>query len=184
MAASKACASGSCGFVLLSGCLKDRFQIDRHRVVAGCDHVLLVHVIGSEAVEERKPGAGTPEKPLAAFLIGASRMIDEFGPAVTVARDRAHRLQFDRGIGLVQALDQVVPGNVEPQILRLVHDPRAVLEADDLDRMAAIVRIGEIAFDLGNPAVGVGVENVSTDRRQIGVEAQNEFASTCRSTAA
>ena len=42
--------------------------------------------------------------------------------------------------------------------------------------MAAIVRIGEIAFDLGNPAVGAGMEDVSTDRRQIGIKAQDEFA--------
>ena len=57
-----------------------------------------------------------------------------------------------------------MPGSVEPQILWLIDDPGAVLEADDLDRMAAIVRIGEFAFDLGNPAVSTGMENVRADR--------------------
>ena len=122
---------GLCGFVLVGGRLKDRLQIDRHRMIAGGNHVFLVHVGRREAVKQRKPGAGAPEKSLAAVLIGAARVIDEFGPAVAVARDRAHRLQFDRRAGAVQSLDQAVPGDVEPQILRLVDDARAVLEADD-----------------------------------------------------
>ena len=42
--------------------------------------------------------------------------------------------------------------------------------------MAAIVWIGEIAFDLGDPAVGADMEDSSTDRRQIGIKAQDEFA--------
>ena len=42
--------------------------------------------------------------------------------------------------------------------------------------MAAIVRVGAIAFDLGNPAAGSGVEDSATDSRQIGIKAQNEFA--------
>ena len=96
---------GILGFVLLGGCLKDHFQIDRHRVIAGRNHVLLMHVSGDEAVEERKPCAGAPEKSLAALLIGASGMIDEFGPTVTVPRDCAHRPQFDWRIGSVQSLD-------------------------------------------------------------------------------
>ena len=91
--------------MLLGGCLKDRFQIDRHRVIAGRNHILLMHVIGREAVEERKPSAGSPEKSLAALLIGASRMINELGPTVTVPRNRAHRLQFERGLGPIQSLD-------------------------------------------------------------------------------
>ena len=73
MAAWKACASGSSALCSLGGCLQDHFQIDRHRVVARRDHVLLVHVAAGEAVEERKPGAGPPEKSLAAFLHRRSR---------------------------------------------------------------------------------------------------------------
>ena len=98
-------------------------------MIAGSNHVLLVHVAGREAVEQREPGAGTPEKSLEAFLIGASHMINELGPAVTVPRDRAHGLEFDRGLGLVQSRDQGVPGGIEAQVLWLVHDPRTVLEA-------------------------------------------------------
>ena len=180
----KGLSLGFLRFVLLGGCLKNRFQIDRHRVIAGRNHVLLMHVSGREAVEERKPSAGPPEKSLAAFLIGASRMVNELGPTVTVPRNRAHRLQFEWRPGPVQSLDQGVPGNIEPQILRLVHDPRAVLEADDLDRMAAIVRIGKIAFDFGNPAVGAGNEGYrdgsSPDRHQ----GAGRIRATYRSTAA
>ena len=71
VAASNAWPSGSCGVVLLGGCLQDRFQIDRHRMIAGGDHVLLVHVARREAVKQRKPGAGAPEEALAAGLVGA-----------------------------------------------------------------------------------------------------------------
>ena len=98
-------------------------------MLAGRDHVLLVHVGAGEAMEERKPGAGAPEKSLAALVVGAASVIDELGPAVAVARDRAHRLQFDRGAATVQTLDQRVPGDIEAQVLRLVDDARAVLEA-------------------------------------------------------
>ena len=98
-------------------------------MLASRDHVLLVHVGAGEAVEERKPCARPPEKSLAALVVGAAGMIDELGPAVTVARDRAHRLQFDRGAAAVQPLDQRMPGGIEAQVLRLVDDARAVLEA-------------------------------------------------------
>ncbi len=73
VAASKACALGVLRLALVGGGLKDHFQIDRHRVIAGRDHVLLMHVGGGKAVEERKPGAGAPEEPVAAFPIGARR---------------------------------------------------------------------------------------------------------------
>ena len=69
-----------------------------------------------------------------------------------------------------------MPGGVEPQILRLVDKPRAVLEGDDLDRMAAIVRIGKFAFDLGDMARRCGLQKISADRRQIGSKPQDEFA--------
>ena len=69
-----------------------------------------------------------------------------------------------------------MPSNVQAQILRLVDDATAVFEAHDQHRTAAIVRVGEIAFDPGNRAARVGVENVVTDSRQIGNEAQDEFA--------
>jgi hypothetical protein len=49
-------------------------------VVTRCNHVLLVHVIGDEAMEKREPGACTPEELLAAISIGASGMVDKFGP--------------------------------------------------------------------------------------------------------
>ena len=42
--------------------------------------------------------------------------------------------------------------------------------------MSAIVRIGEFALDLGNPAARAGVKDVTTDRRQIGIEPHDEFA--------
>ena len=90
IARSKACASGSANFVLFGGRLKNRFEIDRHRMIAGRDHVLLMHVMADETVKEREPRAGAPEEPLAAFLVGASGVIDEFGPTIAVTRDRAY----------------------------------------------------------------------------------------------
>ena len=47
-----------------------------------------MHVAGGKAVEERKPGTRPPEKQIESFTIGASGMVDELGPAITVARDR------------------------------------------------------------------------------------------------
>ena len=161
---------------LVGGGLKDHFQVDRHRVIAGRDHVLLMHVGRGKAVEQRKPGAGAPEKPAAAFPIGAGGVIDEFGPAIAVARDRAHRLELNRRIGPIQSLDQIVPSDIDPQILRLVDDARAIREADDLDRMAAIMRVREIAFDPGDAAVGAGPEEIAPDRLEIGVKAQDKLA--------
>ena len=55
--------------------------------------------------------------------------------------------ELDRRIGAVEPLEQSVPGEIEPQILRLVDDARAIHEADDADRTAAIMRIGKVAFD-------------------------------------
>ena len=163
------------GAVLLGRSLQDGFQIDRQRMIAGGDHVLLMHVARGEAMKERQPGAGAAEKPLAAGLIGAF-VFDEFGPAVAVARECAHGLELERRARAVQALDQIVPGDIEPQILRLVDDARAVLEADNADRTAVIMRIGEVAFDPGNAAFCAGSQDIAADRRQIGVEAQDEFA--------
>ena len=78
MAASKAFspgASASFDFCSSAACLQDHFQIDRHRMIAGRNHVFLVHVAAREAVEQRKPGAGTPEKSPAALLVGASALL-------------------------------------------------------------------------------------------------------------
>src|SRR6185369_17831623 len=117
--------------------LKDRLEIDRHRMLAGSDYVLLVHVIGNEAMKQREPGTGAPEKSLAARAIRA-RMIDKFRPAVAIGCNCTHGLEVDwRGV-LVQPLDQIVPGDIEPQVFRLVDNPRAVFEAEDADRTAAI----------------------------------------------
>ena len=139
--------------VVRGGGVEDRFQIDRHRMVAGGDHVLLVHVGGGETMQQRKPGAGTPEKQLAAGRVRAG-VLDEFRPTVAVTGDRAHGFQLHRGSGRVQPLDQSVPGDIEPQILRLVDDARAVHEADDAHRATAVMRVGKIAFDPGHPSAG------------------------------
>ena len=164
------------GAALFGAGLQNHFQIDRHRVIAAGDHVLLMHVGCGKAVKQRQPAAGAPEKPRETLRIGARRVIDEFGPAVAVLRDRAHGFELDRRLSAVQALDQSVPGGIEPQILRLVDDPRAVLEADDADRAAVIVRIGEIAFESGNAAGVGGMENIAADHRKIGIETQHHFA--------
>ena len=136
-------------------------------MLARRDHVLLVHVAAGEAVKERKPGAGPPEKSFAAPVIGATGMIDELGPAVAIARYGVHRLQVDRAAAAVQSFDQRMPSRIEAQILWLVDDAQVVFEAHDQDRVAAIVRVGEIAFDFRNPATGAGAEDVVADRRQI-----------------
>ena len=164
------------GAALFGTGLQNHFQIDRHRVIAAGDHVLLMHVGCGKAVKQRQPAAGTLEKPRETLLIHARRVIDEFGPAVAVPRDRAHGFELDRGLRAVQTFDQGVPGGIEPQILRLVDDPRAVLEADDADRAAFIVRIGEIAFESGNAAGIAGMENIAADHRKIGIETQHHFA--------
>ncbi len=163
------------GVAFLGSGLQNHFQIDRHRVIAARDHVLLVHVGCGEAVKQRQQAAGTSEKPRETFRIGARRVIDELGPAVAVLRDRAHGFELDRGLRAVQAFDQRVPGGIEPQILRLIDDARAILEADDPDRAAAIVRVGEITFDTGNAAGIAGMKNIATDRLKIGIETQDQF---------
>ena len=38
------------------------------------------------------------------------------------------------------------------------------------------MRIGEAAFDRGDPAGGAGDENIPADRREVGIEAKDEFA--------
>src|SRR5262249_5296208 len=145
-------------------------------MLARRNHVLLVDVGASEAVEKRKPGACPPEKSLAGLRVAAAIGFDESGPAITVARDRTHRSKLDRSMLAIQTLDQCMPSSVETQILRLVDDATAVFEAHDQHRMAAIVRVGEIAFDRRNPATRVGLKDVLTDRCKIGIEAQDEFA--------
>ena len=77
----------------------------------------------------------------------------------------------DGRLGAVESLDQRVPGDVEPQILRFVNDARAVFEADNMDGTAAIMRIREITFDLGNRLSDTGIEDVAADGGQICIEA-------------
>ena len=107
-------AFGIGSFVLLGRWLQDRFQINRNRVIAACDHVFLVQIGRGEDVEQRQPCAGAPEEQAKARIIRACRVVDEFAPAIPVPRDRADGLQRDRRGGAVQSLDQSVPGNIEP----------------------------------------------------------------------
>src|SRR6478672_10601090 len=103
-------------------------------------------------------------------------MIDEFGPAIILAGHRASRPQLDRWRRTVQARYEVVPGNIYSQILRFVHDPRAVLERNEQNRASAIVSIGDFAVDRGDARMGVAVQKVATERFQVTSEATNELA--------
>ena len=69
-----------------------------------------------------------------------------------------------------------MPGGIDAQILRLVYDPRTVLEGDDLDRMAVVVRIRKIAGNVGNFRSGARPEDISTDRSDVRIQPQDEFA--------
>jgi hypothetical protein len=74
-------------------------------MIAGRDHVLLVHVIANETVKEREPRTGPLEEALAAFLIGTSGVIDEFGPPVAITRKRAYALELGRRVRAIQSFD-------------------------------------------------------------------------------
>src|SRR4029434_8028996 len=64
----------------------------------------------------------------------------------------------------------------EPEILRLVNNPQAIIEADDPDRAPAVVWIGNIPLDRGNMAIGIRTQNISSNSRQISIKAENKFA--------
>jgi hypothetical protein len=162
--------------VVFHGRLKDRFQVDRHRVVTGRDHVLMMNVGAGKAMKESQPGSGTPKKARAALGIGAPCVRDELAPAVAVSRDCAHRPKLDRGSGLVQSCDQIVPGSLDAQVLRLVQDPCAILEPDAENRASTVVRIGKVAFDPGDHASGVDLQDIAADGREVGIETRDEFA--------
>ena len=144
-------------------------------MIAAGDHVFLVQVGGGEDVKQRQPRAGALEKEREAPFIRACRVIDVFAPAIVVPRNRANGFQRDRWVGAIQSLDQTVPGDVEPQILRLVDDVRAVAEANDVNRPAAVVRIGEVPFDRDDAVVGASGQQIAADRRQIRGKAAREF---------
>ncbi len=103
-------------------------------------------------------------------------MLDASGPSIAVARKRARRSQFDRGRCAVQTADQLLPGNIDPQIFRLVNDLRAVCENDDFYRTASVVRIGEATFDLNDSALRAGLYGAA-NKRQVDIKPLDEFAS-------
>lgn len=137
--------------------------------------MFLVQVGGGEDVKQRQPRAGALEKEREAPFIRTCRVIDEFAPAIAVPRNRANGFQRDRWVGAVQSLDQTVPSDVEPQILRLVDDARAIVETNDVNRPAAVVRIREVPFDRDDAGVGAGAQQVAADLRQICRETVHEF---------
>src|ERR1043166_7171198 len=98
-------------------------------------------------MQQCQQGASAPEKQLPSGPVG-TRVRDEFGPAIAVARERSGGLEGKRRASAIEPLDQAVPGEVETQVFGLVDDARAVLESDDPHRTPIIVRIGEIALDL------------------------------------
>src|SRR5262245_2491414 len=110
-------------------------------MLAGGDHVFLVHVIRYKGMEQRKPCTRTPEELLAPRRARVFGVVDKLGPTIAIRRNRTHGSELNRCASSVQPLHKVVPGDVEPEILRLVNDPQAILEADDADRTAAVVRI-------------------------------------------
>src|SRR5262249_55808590 len=139
-------------------------------------HVLLVHIVGDETMKEREPCAGAFEEPLAPRLVGAPCMIDKFSPTIAVPRNGVDRLEFDWRIRAVQARNELEPGNIEPEILRLVDDPRTVRKGEDADRSATIVGVGQIAFDLCNHAFDARAHDVAADCWKIGGESKCKLA--------
>src|SRR4029450_1828078 len=100
-------------------------------MVAGSDHVFLVHVIRNKAMEQRKPRARTPKKQFASCRAGVFGVVDKLSPTIAVRRNRTHGSELNRCASPVQPLHKIVPGDVEAEILWLVNNPQAVLEADD-----------------------------------------------------
>src|SRR5262245_14636067 len=145
-------------------------------MLAERDHVFLMHVIRRKTMKQREPCAGTPEEPFAPGLARVFGMVDKLGPTIAIRRNRAHGSQINRCASAVEPLHKIVPGDVESEILRLVNDPQAILEADDPDRTPAVVRIGKIPVDPGNPAVGIRTQNIPSNSRQIRVKAESKFA--------
>ena len=101
--------------------LKEGFDIDRHRMVAGGDHVLVMNIAGHKAVEEREPCPGSTEEPLAALLRLAPGVVDELGPSVAVTRNTFGSAEFNGRIA-VEPLDERLPRDIESQIAWFVHD--------------------------------------------------------------
>ncbi len=145
-------------------------------MVAGSDHVFLVHVIRNKAMEQRKPRSRTPKEPFASCRAGVFGVVDKLSPTIAVRRNRTHGSELNRCASPVQPLHKVVPGDVEPEILRLVNNPQAIIEADDPDRAPAVVWIGNIPLDRGNMAIGIRTQNISSNSRQISIKAVNKFA--------
>ena len=92
-------AFGLVRFVLLGARLQDRFEIDRHRMIAGGDHVLLMHVGRREDVEQREQSAGAAEKARDAAIVVAAGMRNVFRPAIAIAGDGADRFERERRVG-------------------------------------------------------------------------------------
>ena len=186
MAASKAWPSGSSTLCSSGAWLQDGFEIDRHRMIARRDHVLLMHVVGDEQVEQREPGTGAAVEARAAALVCTALMIDELGPAIAVSRDGADRSEFDRGIGAIEPLDKRLPGDVEPHILRLVNDTAAVLEADDMNRTAVIMRIGQAAWMVATRPAAAGAKVRRSSGRSASSRTRNsrDVSIHCRATTA
>ena len=69
-----------------------------------------------------------------------------------------------------------MPGGVEPQILWLVHDPRAVFEADDPDRWPRLCGSESSPSILATRLSASEWRIVATDSGQIGIETHDEFA--------
>src|SRR6185437_3997693 len=156
--------------------LENCFKIDRDRMIARRDHVLLVHVVGNETVKEREPRAGALEEAFVAFLVGTPGVIDEFGPPVAITRNRTHAFELGWRVRAIQSSDSPVPRNIKPQILRIVDDSRTIGEGDDADRSATVVWVGEVPFDLSDWAICVRTQNIAADDPKVGGKAYNELA--------
>src|SRR5581483_9174391 len=82
--------------------------------------------------------------------------------------------QLNWSLGAIETHNEVLPGEVNLQVFRLVYDLRTVCEGEDLHGTAAVVRVGKSAFDVHDAAIAAAVRELA-NLRQIGTEPQDEF---------
>ncbi|BBX72073.1 hypothetical protein MPSYJ_55340 [Mycolicibacterium psychrotolerans] len=121
--------------------MEESLYIDRHRMAACSNHVLVVDVAGSETVEERQPCAGAAIE-LSAISFGvAGPVFDEFRPTVVTHRGDGRGAQEQWCI-VIEPLDHASPGCVEFEIPGLVHHSRTVCEFEAEHRTTSAVHVG------------------------------------------
>jgi hypothetical protein len=122
--------------------MQQGFPIDQHEVLAARDQILVMAIRPPECVEQTQQHAGAPVEAIRGGKVVAGPVLDILHPAVVAPVEHLDDPEIQKLAVSIAPGEDVIEGDLQSQILRLVDEAKSRLEGERDDGPPALVGIG------------------------------------------